>query len=394
MSGEPVRDGWVAVEAGRIRALGTAPPRASTDLGRVAILPALVNAHTHIELSYLRGAVPPSARLVDWVRALLARRRAQPDPGAEEIVASARRAIAEARASGTGVIGDVANSTVTVPLLGDAGLCAVVFLELIGFGAGDATERVRAARAALEAAGGGSDVRTSIAPHAPYSVSPALFRAIRSDLDCRPGAVSTVHLGESPEEIEFVAQGTGPWRHLLRDVGAWDETWRPHGGSPVAYLGDLGFLDGRTLAVHGVQFTADDLARLRRLGTTIVSCPRSNQHVGVGAPPLAAFYEAGVPVAFGTDSLASVPDLNLFGELAEARRVAPGVPARRLLQSATLGGARALGVDDIFGSIDAGKRASLIAVHVPDGVPDVEEYLVGGVAPSDVAWIDAPVATT
>jgi cytosine/adenosine deaminase-related metal-dependent hydrolase len=89
------------------------------------------------------------------------------------------------------------------------------------------------------------------------------------------------------------------------------------------------------LAVHAVQCGTDDVARLRECGTTVVCCPRSNQYVGAGEPPLAAFYEAGVPVAFGTDSLASAPDLNLFEELRSARRLAPSVPARRILESAT-----------------------------------------------------------
>ena len=126
----------------------------------------------------------------------------------------------------------------------------------------------------------------------------------------------------------------------------------------MQYLADLGFLDSRVLAVHGVQFDGDDLARLRALGTTVVSCPRSNRYVGVGAPPLEAFYAMDVNVAFGTDSLASVADLNMFAELAEARRLAPRVPARTLLESATACGARALGFGDEFGTIEAGKRGS------------------------------------
>src|SRR5690606_12639328 len=119
--------------------------------------------------------------------------------------------------------------------------------------------------------------------------------------------------------------------------------------------------------------------RLRDLGVTVVSCPRSNVYVGVGSPPLEAFYAAGLDVAFGTDSLASVDDLNMFAELHEARRIAPSIPARRLLESATRIGARALGFGDLFGTIEPGKRAALIAVTVPDDVRDVEEYLVSGI---------------
>jgi aminodeoxyfutalosine deaminase len=138
-----------------------------------------------------------------------------------------------------------------------------------------------------------------------------------------------------------------------------------------------------------VQFSGDDLATLRALGVTVVSCPRSNRYVGVGDPPIEAFYAMGVNVAFGTDSLASVEDLNMFSELAQARRLAPRVSARALLESATMCGASALGRDRDFGSIEAGKRASLIAVQVPDGVGDVEEYLLTGIEPAAITWLDA-----
>jgi cytosine/adenosine deaminase-related metal-dependent hydrolase len=121
----------------------------------------------------------------------------------------------------------------------------------------------------------------------------------------------------------------------------------------------------------------------------VVSCPRSNAYVGVGAPPLEAFYAMGVNVAFGTDSLASVPDLNMFMELQAARRIAPKIPASHLLESATLCGARGLGFGDEWGSIETGKRALLIAVDVPPGVNDVEEYLLTGIRPEAVRWLES-----
>ena len=361
----------------------------ATDLGRVAVLPALVNAHTHLELSYLDGRVPPDAGFVQWVRTLMALRRSYPDPSAPEILAAARSAIAAARASGTGLIGDISNTLVTVPLLREAGMPSQVFHELLGFNAADPAARVAAASAANQAAGEDrGDVRVTLAAHAPYSVSPGLFRAIRAAVDQHPAPITTVHLGESADEVEFLKSGRGAFRTLLEDVGVWTPDWEPPGGSPVSYLSDIGFLDRCVVAVHGVQFDGEDLSRLAALGSTIASCPRSNLHVGVGSPPLEAFYAMDVNVAFGTDSLASVADLNLFAELREARRIAPRVPARRLLESATLRGAHALGFGDRFGSIEAGKRASLIAVRVPAGVDDVEEYLVGGIEPEAITWLD------
>ena len=385
----PIRDGWVAVEQGVVADLGTGTQPGAIDLGDAVVLPALVNAHTHLELSHLRGVVPPADRFLDWIRGVMAARGTQPDAHAPAVLAAARVAISAARASGTGVMGDISNTLATVPLLEEAGMPARVFYELLGFNVDDPVDRVGRARTEADRAQRhATGIRISLAPHAPYSVSPALFRAIREDLDAHAADRSSVHLAESPDEVEFIEHGTGGWPELLRAVGAWADAWRPAGRSPVRYLSDLGFLDSRVLAVHGVQCSGDDLTVLKALGTTVVSCPRSNRYVGVGDPPIESFYAVGVPVALGTDSLASVEDLNMFAELAAARRLAPRVPARDLLESATLRGARALGFGAQFGSIEAGKRAALIAVRVPGRVDDVEEYLLSGIEPAVVAWLD------
>jgi cytosine/adenosine deaminase-related metal-dependent hydrolase len=392
ITGPPIRNGCVTIARGRIdwvgRVLSDAPSSSAVALGNVAILPALVNAHTHLELSYLHKRVPPSTSFNEWVMELMSLRRGYPQE-APPIVAAARLAIAGARAAGTGLFGDVTNTLITVPLLREAGLAAQVFHEVIGFSHPDPLGRVREARANITSAGvddGG--VRVSLAPHAPYSVSPELFRAIRADADAH-GTVTTVHLGESAAEVELLRHGTGAARMMLERLGVWTTDWQIPGMSPTEYLAGLGFLGRQSLVVHGVQFTADDLARVREAGSPLVACPRSNVYVGVGSPPLDSFYAAGVPVAFGTDSLASVEDLNMFAELAEARRIAPGVSARSLLRSATLTGAQALRFDEEYGSIESGKRAALIAVRVPPHIDDVEEYLVRGVQPDAITWLDS-----
>jgi len=239
--------------------------------------------------------------------------------------------------------------------------------------------------------GAGADgraVRVSIAPHAPYSVSAELFMAIRTDLDAHAPAVSTVHLGESADEVALLRDGAGEMRAVLEGLGRWPADWTPPGTSPVEYVSSLGFLDSRILVVHGVQLDGADLARLGALDVTLVSCPRSNVHVGVGSPPLEAFYAMDVAVAFGTDSLASVADLNMFNELAEARRIARRVPARRLIESATMVGAQALGFGDECGALEPGLRADVIGVRLPEGVTDVEEYLVGGIDPTTIFWVE------
>lgn len=390
MTAAPIRNGSLTVEEGRIRAVHRVAPPDAMDLGHVALLPGLVNAHTHLELSYLHERVAPAKSFADWVRTVMQTRQLYPDPADTRIVEPARAAIVQARACGTALVGDVTNTLVTVSLLRDAHMPAQVFHELTGFTEQDPVARVAAARARAESLPGtGGDLRISIAPHAPYSVSAALFRAIRDDLDAHPPAVSSVHLGENPEEVELLRHGTGPIKEVLEGLGRWPDDWRPPGVSPVRYLLDLGVLDSRMLVVHGVQFDGDDLSQLRAIGAAVVSCPRSNRHVGVGDPPLEAFYAMNVKVAFGTDSLASVPDLNMFSELAQARRLAPRVPAGRLLESATFVAARALGFGDDFGAIEVGKRAAVIAVAVPADVDDVEEYLLSGIEPSAVTWLDA-----
>ena len=389
----PIRNGFVTIGGDdRIQSVDSSIPEPGgvVDLGRVVLLPALVNAHTHLELSYLRGSVPPSGSFNEWVSDLMSRRRAWPDPAAPAILEAARQAIDEAHRSGTGVIGDISNTLVTVDLLRDARMAAHVFYEQLGFNIPDAAAKVAGARDAIATRVTGDDwIRISLAPHAPYSVSPELFHAIRADVDAAPHPLTTVHLGESPQEIQLLRDGTGATRVMLERLGVWTDEWKPPGVSPVTYLADLGFLDARTLVVHGVQFDSADLAKLRAIGATLVSCPRSNVYVGVGSPPLESFYDAGVPVAFGTDSLASVADLNMFNELAEARRIAPGVPARRLLESATLTGARALGFASDFGSVDVGKRAVFSVVRMPRrAVRDVEEFLVSGIAADAIRPFD------
>ena len=358
-------------------------------LGDVVIMPGLVNAHTHLELSYLRDQIPPASSFVAWVRGVMAGQRMYGDRRAPQILAAIEQAIAESHAAGTIAVGDISNTLATFELLTKSPLAAVVFYELIRFNAPDPRSFVDAAAAAIEALPTTEFVRASLAAHAPYSVAPLVFRAIRETVDRDAFTPCSVHLAESAEEVEFVRAGSGPWRSLLEDIGAWDPKWVPPGVSPVQFLDDAGFLGANVVAVHGVQMTLDDLGILKARGTTLVTCPRSNGHTGAGAPPIQDFYDAGVRVAIGTDSLASSPDLNVFAELATMRALAPDVPASSLLRSATLEGARALGFDADYGSIEPSKRAQLIAVSLPPNEDDVEEYLVGGIGPEQIRWLQS-----
>ncbi len=412
ISQAPIPNGWFAIDERRIVRLGApgeSPPTAAVhDLGRVAVLPGLVNTHTHLELSWLRGRVPPAASFVDWIKQLFLMRGGRIEhPDDPKVIDAARDAAREARSAGTVAVGDITNSLATVGPIRDAGMTGLVFHELLGFNLKDGRliDDTRGHRD-LAAGVAAEQVRVSLAPHAPYSVSPELFRAIRDEVNRSRVPITSVHLGESPAEIEFLKDGTGPWPGLLRLVGAYRDDWRPPAAGPVEYLDSLGVLDRHTLIVHGVQLDLASLMRLAAIGCTLVTCPRSNQWVGVGVPPIARFYASGVKVAVGTDSLASVEDLNLFSELKTMRWLAPSAPARQLLESATLIGARALGLGDELGSIDPGKRAELIAVEIPahleprpefktssaprlEGIPPatVEEYLLTGIEPENIRWV-------
>ena len=284
-------------------------------------------------------------------------------------------------------MGDVSNTLASSRALREQELAGIVFHELLGFRSEDASALMQEAAARVSRESVPGLLRHTIAPHAPYSVSPALFGLIREALLQHPSAKTTVHLGESAAEIEFLEHGSGPCRASLERMGKWDASWVPPRSGPVEYLDRMGFLDDRVLVVHGVQFAPPELQRLAAAGATLVTCPRGNVRTGAGAPPIDEFFESGVRVAVGTDSLASVPDLNLFSELAEMRRLAPAVPPRVLLESATINGARALGFEDDFGTIDAGKRDALVAVRLDGYVPGVEEYLLSGIEAEQISWI-------
>jgi cytosine/adenosine deaminase-related metal-dependent hydrolase len=401
----PLEDGWVGVAGGRVTGVGAGrAPEGAVDLGEVALLPGLVNAHTHLELSWMHGRVPPAASMNEWIRSVVGLRRAGVPGGKEAEVRAARDAAASMATTGTALVGDISNTLLTPAVLADAGLGGVVFHELIGFNEIDPAGAVRDAWARVAGIEAVFRARTrhrsahrqeppgtpgnppepplsfSVIAHAPYSVSPALFGAILARSREAPLAI---HLAESPEEIEFLRTGHGPIRRMLEELGVWTGTWPVPRCDPVQYVSDLGYLRPGTLVVHCVHVTDSGLDRLRQARAVIVTCPRSNLRVGAGPPRLSHFYAAGIPVAVGTDSLASAPTLNLFDELAEMRRLAPEVSAATLLESATRVGADALGFGD-FGTIRAGQRAVFAAVDIPAGLTDVEEYLVSGVPASAV----------
>lgn len=400
----PLRHGWIDVDTARgeivgVGAEGAAPspaPSFVVDISEAVILPGLINAHTHLELSHLAGAVPPAASFGAWVRSMLGVRVDSPAT-AGTVHDAVLAAITTMEATGTVGIGDIGNTAASVLPLAASSLWGVHFREALGFRRVDAervaADTMRAVRRTHHdlCAGGTTRIVPSVAPHAPYSTSAPLIRSLAAGY-APARAVSSIHLGESAEELEFLAQGTGPLRDLLGDLGSWDPEWTAPGLGPVAYLEQLGALHGSVLVVHGTQLTRSELDVLAAAGAPLVLCSRSNRWVGAGVPPVAAAFAAGVSVAIGTDSLASVEDLNLFAELACLRGIARDVPANLLLRAATLGGARALGTAGL-GVLAPGSTSRAVVRVPPVGVSDVEEWLVADASDtSDLRWLDQVVA--
>jgi aminodeoxyfutalosine deaminase len=360
VSGPPIRDGAVVVAGDRIAAVGPAEEVLAgftgliCDHGHGAILPGVVNCHVHLEFSALAGRVAPQARWEDWLDATLAAYGAL---GPEEVEAGIGRGIDALRQSGAVLVGEVTNTGASWPHLETGPLSYHLFYECLGFNLLERFDlpelfpffgRPEVAAAAW----------VSAAAHAPYSVSAALFRAVDEWNAPRRGA-QMVHLAESRAELDFLAKGNGFCEGLLKRRGRWVADFQPPGVSPPAYLNSLDFLGSRTLAVHGAWLDATDCELLAGTGTWLVLCPRANRYTGAGMPPVPELLQAGVNLALGTDSLAGNRDLNLFGEMLWLQQNFPAFPGDLWLGLGTLNGARALGREREFGSLEPGKQAAL-----------------------------------
>lgn len=387
VSSPPIQDGALMVDSGRISDLGTSEqvlenaqkrgvPFERRDLGPVAIAPGLVNAHTHIELSWAETTVEPAGDWVAWVRALIEARLEVDEVSARK---AATRALSRIVRRGTVAVGDVANAAWAAPLIARAGLHGVAFLEMYGLNEDEAPEIAARATAIcadlsndpeLIAARGRLAVTPS--PHAPQTTSAQLLRSL-GDRAVAADTPWTIHLAESAAESAWLRDGSGPLKKFYGERGFADPDWIAPGLSPVAYLRHLGVLGPRTVAVHCVQVNAEDRRALRESGAVVVTCPRSNELLGVGAAPVPDMLNDGITVAIGTDSLASSPDLDLLGEMAALRALHPEVPPTTILQMATWNGAVALGIEDRLGSLDVGKLAASIVVPV-DGRDPVEAF--------------------
>ena len=395
----PIPEGGVLVEGPRIVEVGRAQAlrRASVDevhdLAGHLLMPGLVNAHTHLELSFLKGRISPSLPFDGWIEALVGELRAADEATLADAV---RSGLAELTANGTTAVGDISRSGISHPLLAASGLKGVVFVEVLGFHPDHEQRALEAAAGALDrlAARPESALRVGITPHAPYSTSPALYREA-ADLARLRGLPLALHLAETPEEELFVREGRGPLRDLLARFGLWYEDFPIPGCSPVAYLESLGVLAG-ALAVHCNTVSVEDIERLAAAGARVVFCPGSNAWFGrPSRHPLPLMLEAGLLCALGTDSLASNDRLDMLSEMTLCAAAHPELAPETVLHMATDWAAEALGLSGRCGSLEAGKAADLVALRLPAG--DIKEpvsWVVGEATGEDVALvtIDGAVA--
>ena len=354
----PLENGWLRIEHGRIAAVGRGrPPAEANDLGDAIILPGLVNAHTHLEFSRLHEPLDPTGGLPAWIRRIVALRRQRPQDAAAETAAAVTRGRAESAAAGVTAIGEIATAA-SLDAYAEAGPNVRVFREALGLssaaGAAAFTATIRDLDR-LQARG----IPVGISPHAPYSVAAPLGSLLMAQAR-RRRIPAAMHLAESREEEDLLTRGTGPFRELLEDLGAWPAV-EPPLISTADWISQLA-RGPRGLVVHGTHLghhpaALSRLARHRdRLAVAI--CPRTTRALSGSLPPLGLFREAGLRVAIGTDSRASNPDLSV---LAECRTlVAAGLcTAAEALLMATLHGAWALMLERRCGSLAPGRAADL-----------------------------------
>jgi aminodeoxyfutalosine deaminase len=334
------------------------------DLGPVTLLPGLVNAHSHLELSHLRGQGPRGQGFAAWATWLI---RAQ--PGAVSS-ADLDRAVAEAATAGTGAVIDVGSRAgpAVVRALEAAGLAGLVCHEYFGFGPsgpGDLPPALLAAAAATDGC------RVGASGHALYSTSPGNLRrakAVCHDL----GLPYCLHLAEHQGEVELLATGGGELARLLGGR-VLPKDFQAPGCSPVAWAETLGLLGPDSLAVHAVWLSREDRAILARTGTAVCLCPRSNAAIGVGTAEATALAASGIPLCLGTDSLASNDDLDLWNEVRRLLADQPDFPPTAIVPALTATPARLLGRDGELGLLAPGALGGYAVVP-----PDLEAVLFPG----------------
>jgi cytosine/adenosine deaminase-related metal-dependent hydrolase len=393
VSSPPIRDGVVVVADRRIVQVGEAAGASAVgaseiqDLGNVALLPGLVNAHTHLEFSKLVAPLgEPGMVFPDWIREVIRYRWSLTERyGASMFASAVYSGLEQSYRAGTRRLGEIATGDWSLAPFAEADFAGTLFHELIGL----RQERAESLLAQLPAMldtddrfQSTDDWQRGLSPHAPYTVHPQLF-AGAVQFATERGLPLAFHLAESREELELLHSGSGPFLSLLTDLGAWDADAIPRGTRPIDYLQTLAASGARSLVIHGNYLQADEQALLGQHADrlSVVYCPRTHAFFGHERHPLPALLKAGARVALGTDSRASNPDLSILAEMRHVARTFPDVSPATILAMGTLHGAQALGCDATHGSLQPGKTADFITVALPPADGDPYELLFNSSLP-------------
>jgi 5-methylthioadenosine/S-adenosylhomocysteine deaminase len=366
ISAPPLIDGIVAVDGERIGYVGAAdgaPEGEERDLGNVLLLPGLVNAHSHLELTAMRGFLE-DLDFRSWILRLTTAKRTV--LSRDMLLDAARWGIIEGLSRGTTTYADTCDSGVAFDAMREAGVRGIMYQEAFGpdpaqcgSALAELKEKVEWLRPQET-----SLVRIGVSPHAPYTVSDALFGAVACYAR-DAGLPIAIHIAESQVEQELVVHGAGSFADGLRGRGI---PVGPRARSPIALLFALGVLDARPLLIHCVRVDESDIATIAEKRCAVAHCPASNAKLAHGIAPLAALLSSRVHVGLGSDSVASNNRMDILEEarlamlFQRARIGAPAViPPSVALSLATLDGARALGLEREIGSLEVGKSADLVA---------------------------------
>lgn len=375
---EPIEDGAVVVDAsGVVLDVGAAsdvlPRHTGTHVERVrgVVFPGLINAHTHVELSSMRGKVSGGHGFVAWVDRLVTTRS---EILFDEELEGIERAVEELSRYATVAVGDVTNSLSAVKALSKAKIGGFVFHEVIGMDAAVAQRRVEGLRQELEErvpAWPSDDLAYVPAPHTLYTVHPDVAKELLEAAE-RRGLRTSLHLAEHAAERRAVEVGEGPIPDWFERRFKQRPTWPKR---PLFDLAeDVGALRPHVLLIHLAEARPDELERVARSGARVVLCPRSNLYIEGRLPPFLAVRAAGIEAALGTDSLASNVSLDVLGEARALADRFPSVPKWELVKMATWNGALALGRPD-WGRIARGASPGIYAVY-GEASGDAARYLL------------------
>lgn len=377
VSRPPIENGALLVARGTILDMGPyreVKSRAPSfteilDHGNAAILPGLVNAHTHLELSYLRDFLAlPAESFRKWLMRLLEiRGLLTPERLAEGVHEGCKALFA----AGCLSCGDITNGGTAAENDPDRFSSRHVFLELLGFDRNSLHSSLEPGNLRLISEEAFRPSSFSLAGHSCYASSAELLLEAKA-WTRSAGLPFSVHVAEHEHEIEFLRQGTGFCRELLEDLGRWVPSWNPPRMTPVEFLEHLGVLDSLTILVHAVHLTRRDWEIVRSRRCSVCFCPRSNQNLRVGLPEIQNALDLGIPAALATDGLTSNSDLNLFQEAAFVLDHYPQVPPGAVISMITQGGARALAQDNVYGSLEPGSKAPVLIVSLSDAFSDTE----------------------